>query len=301
MQKIMTYLSNLKIDRIKSLPNRVIQNWLTVPHLCLWCDQSDSTSRLSYRQWVRFVPIAMSVFALGEWWVGDCYHSLSLLADAGHLWFDALAIWMSLAATYITYNPLFRKLSWLYDGADAIAALANGVGMLVLTIIVLDRAIAGLSLPQLDMFHLSMPLMTMGGLGINCGALILLHPDRHRDLNLHGLWLHALTDTASSAGAMLAAISTGLCHWNWIDLVVSFSISGLTIWCAIPLILTSWQTLGSISNRANGTPSLNLKVQILTAKTYNLQQLIDPHVGDLTQQCLANTPANSDDFSLSKY
>jgi cobalt-zinc-cadmium efflux system protein len=242
----------------------------------------------------------MTVFALGEWWVGDRHHSLSLLADAGHLWFDALAIWLSLAATYITKNPRWRGLPWLYEGADAIAALANGIGVLLMTIILVDRAIAGLSLPQPEVFHLSMPLMAMGGFGLNCGAVILLHPDRERDLNLQGLWLHALTDTASSGGAILAATIAGLCHWHWIDSVISCVISGLTMGCAVPLIVTSWQTLRSISQGSNLAPAMNPAPQILTANTYSLQQLIAPHLGDLTQHCVGNMPLNLDKLPIFK-
>ncbi len=89
-----------------------------------------------------------------------------------------------------------------------------------------------------------MLLTAIVGLGFNIVTASLLHTHSHADLNIRGAFLHAMADTVSSIGVLIAALLIWLLHWNWADEVMSICTAGLIAASALPLIsesLQSWQ------------------------------------------------------------
>lgn len=187
-------------------------------------------------------------FSLFEWTAGWWSHSLTLVTDAGHMFTDCIAISLAVGAAWLAHVADRRKIKLGTQTAETLAALANGVLLLVLSVWVFWEAI--------QRFHHSHPaivsdvmlITAIVGLGVNSLAASVLHDHSHHDLNVKGVFLHVLADTLSSLGVIVSAIVIWLFHWSWADVVISLCIAGVIGVGAFPLI---WASLQSLQTRHN--------------------------------------------------
>lgn len=137
-------------------------------------------------------------------------HSAALIADAGHNTADVAALLLALLAHRYSLRRPTSSRSFGYHRATILAALANMVILLVVTIGVAAEAIWKLQ-------HVStlrpgvVVVVALVATAIDAiSALVLL--DRSRDLNLKAAMVHLGADAISSLGITIAAIveySTG--------------------------------------------------------------------------------------------
>lgn len=184
-------------------------------------------------------------FSVIEWTAGWWSHSLTLVSDAGHMLSDCGALGLSLGATWVAQFAANRRQSWGAGRAEVLAALANGVGLLVLAVWVAWEAIHRFQNSHPAVISEVMLATAIVGLGLNTLAASLLHNHSHRDLNLRGAFLHILADTLSSVGVILAAVLIWVFHWNQADAVISLVIAGMIGLGACPLIQASLAALTS--------------------------------------------------------
>jgi cobalt-zinc-cadmium efflux system protein len=182
-------------------------------------------------------------FSLFEWAAGWWSHSLTLVTDAGHMMMDCFAMGLALGATYLGHLASRRQASVGQARAEILAALANGLLLLVLTLWVFWEAMNRFSSTHPAVVTHIMLLTAVVGLGVNIVAASVLHNHSHHDLNIQGAFLHILADAASSAGVIISAILISAFHWNWADEVVSLLIAALIGLGALPLIWSSAQSL----------------------------------------------------------
>src|SRR3990172_1300258 len=135
---------------------------------------------------------------------------------AGHMFSDAAALALSLFAAWISQRPPTPQHSYGYYRAEILAALANGATLIAIAIIVFIEAFRRLGAPQ----PVQGPLMlavAAGGLAINLAGLAILNAGKTQSLNLHGAWLHLLSDALGSIAAMVAGVLVCAFGWNWAD------------------------------------------------------------------------------------
>jgi cobalt-zinc-cadmium efflux system protein len=176
---------------------------------------------------------------LGAAWLS---HSVSLLAEAGHMFTDGFALGLSLLATWLAQLPPSRQATFGYRRVEIIAALLNGLGLLAVAGWIGWEALHNLY-SDTEILGLPMLITAIGGLGVNGINLRLLHQGSQHDLNLRGAWLHMLADVISSLGVMVAALVIWLWGWNWADSVISLGVAALIVTTALPLIRQSLQIL----------------------------------------------------------
>jgi cobalt-zinc-cadmium efflux system protein len=202
------------------------------------------------RQQLLGALVLIGGFAAIEWGAGQFSHSLALVAEAGHMLSDCLALGLALAATYIT-RPALRD-GWLGQHqleiqpdrrAEIVAALINGLGLLALAAWIGWEAWEHLQQPALEIATTPMLVTAIVGVGINAINVKLLHQGSEHDLNLKGALLHVIADMASAIGVIVAAIGVAVFHWLAADCVISFGIAGLIVVSAVPLIWESWVNL----------------------------------------------------------
>src|SRR3954462_15151113 len=70
------------------------------------------------------------VEALGGWWTG----SLALLSDAGHMLTGGAALGLAALAAWMARRPPSARHSYGLGRAEVVAALVNGVTMLVIAV-----------------------------------------------------------------------------------------------------------------------------------------------------------------------
>jgi cobalt-zinc-cadmium efflux system protein len=178
-------------------------------------------------------------FSLIEWTAASWSHSLALVADAGHMLSDCGALGLSLTATWLAQIAATRSPRLGAKRAETLAALANGLGLLVLAAWVAWEAVNRFQHSHPAVISEVMLVTAIVGLGLNAFAASLLHGHSHSDLNLQGAFLHVLADTLSSVGVILAAVLIWAFHWSWADAVISLGTAGFICVSALPLIRAS--------------------------------------------------------------
>ncbi|PSB34668.1 cation diffusion facilitator family transporter [Stenomitos frigidus] len=186
---------------------------------------------------------------IAELSIGSWSHSLSLLADAGHLFADVGALLLTLAASWFARRPAAGRATFGHWRVELLAALANGFGLLAIAALIAWEAVERFHFPEPV---LSLPLLLGAGLGllVNGLNLKLLHKHSAHDLNLQGAFLHVVADVASSVGILVAALVIYGLHWLWIDAVASLMIACLTGLSALPLIWNSLEVLLNYAPRS---------------------------------------------------
>jgi cobalt-zinc-cadmium efflux system protein len=165
------------------------------------------------------------------WWTG----SLALLADAGHMLADAGSLGLSLFAIWLADRPAPAAHTFGYRRAEILAALANGLALIVVAIFVALEAAPRLSAPP-PVNSAPALAVAAGGLAVNLASLALLHGAREASLNLRGAWLHVASDALGSVAAMVANAAIWLGDLRVADPVASLAIAALVLRSAWSLL-----------------------------------------------------------------
>jgi len=174
---------------------------------------------------------------------GYLSNSLALMADAGHMLADVTALIISLIAFVIAKKPADSKASFGYHRAEIIAALMNGVALLLIAFFIVKEAILRFFNEPNQIEAPTMILIALGGLVVNIFGLALLHQDKKSNLNIRGAWLHVFSDTLGSIGVVISGILIYLFDWRFLDSLTSVLIAILVSYAAIHLILETVRVL----------------------------------------------------------
>lgn len=196
-------------------------------------------------QLLRIAMALLSSFFIIELGVGLWIHSLSLVADAGHLLSDIAALGLTLLASWIAQRARRSQLKWGNYRVEFLAALINSLSLIILAIWVACEAILRLQSPTTEILSLPMLVTAVVGLGINGFNAFWLHECSHHDLNFKAAFLHVLSDLVSSVGVILASAAIFWLGWMWADGAISLLVSGLIIVSALPLVVQSMRMLSS--------------------------------------------------------
>src|SRR5229473_1664268 len=116
---------------------------------------------------------------LGGLWTG----SLALLADAGHMLADVAALILALMAVWFGARPATPRKTFGYYRLEILAALINGVGLVLISFIIFYEAYQRwFTRPVIR--SVPMTVVAGGGLVVNLICAALLHRDREEDLNV---------------------------------------------------------------------------------------------------------------------
>ena len=178
---------------------------------------------------------------------GLASNSLALLADAGHMATDALALGLAVVAGWIARRPPDRGRTFGYQRAEILAALTNGVILVAICGSIFWEAIHRLTAPPVVATGL-MASVAAGGLAVNLFSAWILH-GHTEGLNARAAFLHVLGDLLGSVGALVAAMLIALFNWRLADPLASVFIGAVIIFSSTRLILRSVHVL------MEGTPA----------------------------------------------
>lgn len=149
--------------------------------------------------------------------------SLALLADAGHMLTDAFALLVALVALLLASRPADDRRTYGYRRLEILAALINGVALVVVAGSILFEAAERWMAPH-EIDARMMSVVAAVGLVANLFGLGLLGGHRG-NLNVRAAFLHVLTDTLSSFGVLVGAVVIALTGWTRIDALISIAIA----------------------------------------------------------------------------
>jgi len=204
-------------------------------------------------------------------------NSLALLADAGHMLSDAGSLGLAIFALWIAQRPRTPERTFGYHRTEILAALANGVALVVVAVLIVIEARGRLLQPE-PVNGATMLWIASGGLVVNLLGMRILHGGRSDSLNLRGAWLHVLSDTLGSVQAILAGVLIWAFGWNWADPVASVLIALLVVWSAWALI----REAGSVLMEATPSHIDAAEVQRAIRQVEGIEQVHDLHVWTIT-------------------
>lgn len=210
-----------------------------------------SSNHFHYRSDLRRMAVALGI--TGGWFlielVGGLYtNSLALLADAAHMLTDLAALGLSVFALKIASRPATHQKTYGYLRAEILAALANGIFLVLIGIYIFYEAYLRFMAPPL-VKGIPMLIVAATGLAANLFTARLLYTRQGNNLNLRSAFLHVLGDALGSLGAVMAGIVMVMWRWYLADPVVSVLVGMLVMY-------SSWQLVReSVDVLLEGTPA----------------------------------------------
>lgn len=183
------------------------------------------------RRRLIFAVAITSVIAVAEAVGGYLTGSLALLSDAGHMLTDVSALALSLLALWFAERPADPKKTYGYYRMEILSALANGVILIAITVLIVLEAWKRFREPQpVDLI----PMLIVGFIGLvaNLAAMGFLH--NSHSLNVRGAFLHVLGDTLSSVGVLAGGALMYFTGWYQVDAVISVLI------CVV-IVIGAWR------------------------------------------------------------
>ena len=161
--------------------------------------------------------------------------SLALLADAGHLLSDVGAIVLALIAARLASLPAAGRRTFGYQRSEVLAALVNGLLLVVVSVAVAVAAFGRFSdPPEIDGWG----VLVLGVIGLagNVAATLVLARGQREDINLEGVLRHSVADALGSVGVVIAGAVVLLGGSPVVDPIV-----GLLI--ALLILASSWRLI----------------------------------------------------------
>lgn len=248
---------------------------------------------------MRRVIIALALtaaFMLVEVAGGIISGSLALLADAGHMLTDTMALALAAVAFSVSKRPPDKRLTYGYQRFQILAAFVNGLSLLVIVGWILFEAVSRFLDPP-EVMGGTMLAVATAGLVVNLISFIVLHGGDRDNLNIRGAALHVAGDLLGSVAAIAAALVILSTGWMAIDPILSVAVAMLILRSAWMLVKRSSHVL------LEGAPEwldLDAMQEKVVTRVPTVTSIHHVHVWGLTPQdlmltmhvCMAVQPDN---------
>jgi cobalt-zinc-cadmium efflux system protein len=214
--------------------------------------------------------LALTVtYMLAEAIGGFLTNSLALLSDAGHMLADVASLLLAMLALWFAARPVTPKKTYGYYRMEILAALANGVALVVISLLISYEALQRISQPQ-EVQGLELTVIAAGGLVINAISAWLLHSASEHNLNMRAAFLHVVGDMLGSIGAIAAGVLIWRWGWTIVDPIIS------VLMCLL-IVYSSWQLIReSVNILLEGTPS-HINIRALVEAMHEIEGVTAVH------------------------
>ena len=169
--------------------------------------------------------------ALFGFWVG----SLALLADAAHKLTDVFGLLIAWGAVVVARRLPTERHTYGLGRATILAALANGIILLIAVGAIAREAIGRIAVPE-PIAATTVLWVALTGIAINSASALLFWKGRLQDINVKGAFLHMAADAAVSTGVVLSALLIIITGWVIVDPIVALVVSAVVAWSAFGLV-----------------------------------------------------------------
>ncbi|MFW2000974.1 MULTISPECIES: cation diffusion facilitator family transporter [Acinetobacter] len=169
------------------------------------------------------LTIALSLtitFLIVEVIAGFITQSLALLSDAAHMFTDAAALAIALAAIKVAKRPADDKRTFGYQRFEILAALFNASMLFVVAVYILFEAYQRFTHPP-EIQSVGMMIVAVIGLIINLISMKILVSSAQDSLNVKGAYLEVLSDALGSVGVIIGAVIIYFTQWYWVDTIIA--------------------------------------------------------------------------------
>ena len=216
---------------------------------------------------VRIAFLITAVFTVVEAAGGLFTNSLALLADAGHMLTDTMALGLAAVAFHVSHRPADHRLTYGYQRFQILAAFVNGLCLLLIVGWILYEAVNRFLAPR-EILGETMLIVATAGLFVNLIAFLVLHGGDRENLNIRGAALHVAGDLLGSVAAIVAALVIIQTGWMPIDPILSVAVAFLILRSAWMLVRRSahvllegapdWLDIAAMQDKVTGhVPAVN--------------------------------------------
>ncbi|OMC37966.1 cation transporter [Mycobacterium sp. GA-1841] len=189
----------------------------------------------------------LSAFFVLELVTALLINSIALLADAGHMLTDLVAMFMGLTAVLLakrgSTSPA-RTYGW--HRAEVFTAVANAALLLGVAGFILYEAVERLGHAP-DVPGVPMIVVALAGLAANAVVVLLLRSHSKDSLAVKGAYMEVVADTVGSIGVLIAGIVTVTTGWPYADVVVAVLVALWVLPRAIALARAALRILSESS------------------------------------------------------
>ena len=196
---------------------------------------------------VLTVAVLTGGFMLAEGAAGFFTGSLALLADAGHMLTDSIALWLAWYAFHLSDRPATKRHTYGLGRVKTLVAYTNGITIFAIALWIVYEAALRFMRPEPV---LGGPMLVVACLGllVNIAGFFILNGGNRESLNMRGAILHVLGDLLGSVAAIVAAIVILTTGWTPIDPILSVLV-------AVLILSTAWALMREAAHLLlEGTP-----------------------------------------------
>lgn len=209
-------------------------------------------------------------FMIAEALGGIFTNSLALLADAGHMLTDTLALSLAWYAFHLAERPATGRMSYGFGRVKTLVAYTNGIAIFVIALWIVYEAWHRFMEPPPVLGAPMLAIATLG-LVVNIAGFLILHGGDRESLNMRGAILHVVGDLLGSVAAIAAALIILATGWNPIDPILSVLV-------AVIILTTAWRLMREAAHLLlEGTPETLDRKAIAADLTENIAGLREVH------------------------
>ena len=196
--------------------------------------------------------------------------SLALLADAGHMLTDTVALFLTWFAFGLGMKPADHERTYGYHRFPILAAFTNGISMLFIVGWIFVEAVQRMYQP-VQILAGPMLVVAVVGLLVNVAAAAVLFGADRDNLNVRGAFLHVLGDLLGSVAAITGAVVILTTGWTLIDPLLSCLVGAL-------ILRTTWFLIRDSANvLLEGAPAELDVREVRSDLVENLDAIEDVH------------------------
>lgn len=223
--------------------------------------------------------IIIGLFMIAEVIGGMLTNSLALLADAGHMFSDAVSLFIALIAFTFSDKAANYGKTYGYKRFEILAAVLNGATLIFISVYIMYEAFERFQHPK-QILSSGMLFIALLGLLVNIlvAGIMQRGSDIKNNLNLRAAYQHVLSDMFGSLGAVIASLLIMFFGWTWADPAASVIVALLVLRSGYLV------TKSSIHVLMEGTPT-NVEIDKVIEnilETDGIRSIHDFHVWTIT-------------------
>ncbi len=162
-------------------------------------------------------------FLVAEVVGGVLLNSLALISDAAHMFTDAAALAIALAAIRIARRPADDRRTFGYHRFEILAAAFNALLLFAVAGYILYEAWRRWDAPP-EVQTTGVMVVAALGMVVNLASMRLLRAGKGSSLNIKGAYLEVWSDLLGSIGVLVGAVVIRITGWQWVDPLIAVAI-----------------------------------------------------------------------------
>ncbi len=226
-----------------------------------------------------------SVMMIAEFVGGLLTGSLALISDAGHMLTHSFALGISFCAISIACLPTNKERSFGLYRVEVLAALLNGITLLVISFFIFWEGIHRIITP-VRIATREMLIVAVIGLVVNLVTAAMLSGVGKHDINVRSAFLHMLGDTLSSVAIVAGGVFILLTDIYVVDPILSLLIGTVILLWSVKLIRESLHVLLETTPRHIRIEDV---IATIRAACPGIRHVHDIHIWEITSRMYAMT------------